>query len=135
MATRADPDDVRAVIETKALDPAIQAVIGIANRLVTQYLAGKSCMTDELLKDIETWISAHYLSMKEQRISSDKMGDAQQSYRAPGVLQTGLESSFYGQQALLLDCSGTLVNLGKPKARFDLAFDLENKSTEGRDIS
>lgn len=94
---------VRAIFETeiKLLDP----FINTANVLVTELL-GNEGMTEERLKQIETYLSAHFASLRDPRFQSETVDGV--SYTSQGQTGKGLESTFYGQTAMLLDSSGKL---------------------------
>jgi hypothetical protein len=40
------------------------------------------------------------------------MGEGDESYKTPGDKDLGFKATLYGQQALLLDTSGTLATIG-----------------------
>ena len=106
------PDDVRDVIKTDYTDAQIQALIDIADRLVNKYLATAPCHTEESLQDVTLYVAAHFLSVRQNTKSSEKIEETQESQRAPGVQLMRFNSSYWGQTAIILDCSGKLARLG-----------------------
>ena len=115
----ATPADVKLIMHVGSLaDTQIQAHIDIAHQWVLQIEGTHTCLTDALVSQIEIMLSAHSVDSHANRVASRKIGDATDTYRKPGVLQTGFESTWYGQQALSLDCSGNLANLGLAKVTF-----------------
>lgn len=111
-------DDVKLIIDTSLTDAQITVFLAMATTLVTDKLADKTCLSDDAKDQIETLLAAHFLSMRDQRVASEKVGDASFTYQG----QTGmfLKSTFYGQQAIALDCSGTLEGLGKVKMEWEV---------------
>ena len=105
--------EVKLIIETDLPDATVDAFIDSATKLVDQYIADATCHGTDSLKQVELWLSAHLLSIRDKALSSEKLGDAQDTQRAPGVLLKGLDSSFWGQMARAFDCSGTLADSGK----------------------
>jgi len=80
-----------------------------ASLFVTTYLAG-SGLPEAHLAEIERWWAAHLVSIREPRTTRKRLGDTEVAYQT-GVLGTGLQSTFYGQTALQLDSSGTLLTM------------------------
>lgn len=113
MTTRTDVTTVKLIIATTLSDAQITAFIGTANLVVTSNLADKG-LSDATLTDIETWLSAHLLSMRDQRVIGRSIGDV--SFQYQGQTGLGLDATIYGQQVKLLDSSGTLASLGKRRA-------------------
>lgn len=111
MADRVTQAEVLAIIDTDTAD--ISAFITAANLLVTAKLADED-LGDDLLKEIERWLSAHFVCALDPRSKAEKIGDASVTYENASTGE-GLKSTRYGQQVLLLDTSGTLAQLGKKK--------------------
>ena len=114
MSCRVTKHDVSAIIE---VDPTIDLnpFIRIASSLVTQVSENdeESKLSETLLKEIEVLLAAHFYTHRDQQYSSKKTADASASFQ--GQTGMGLDSSFYGQSAKLLDTTGFLDNLGKGK--------------------
>lgn len=111
-------DEVKEIIDTSLTDDQITAFINMAATLVTDKLSTQTCLSTEMKKEIEKLLSAHFLSIRERRVKSEKIGDASVTY--DGTTGAGLNSTLYGQQAIILDCSNTLVNLGKINMEFEV---------------
>lgn len=108
--SRATPEDVKAVID---FDPSIedlQPFIDAANELVTEVCAVAGVSTNRL-KIIETWLSAHFIAIRDPRYTSRSLGDASHAFQSQVGLNLGLTP--YGQQAMLLDTKGGLAWLDK----------------------
>lgn len=60
---------------------------------------------------IETWLAAHFYSVMDQRVQQTSEGDASDTYQ--GKTDMYLESTQYGQSAIMFDVSGCLAKLNK----------------------
>jgi len=78
-----------------------------ANRLVTKF-----CSTDDYseteLTEIETWLAAHFCSVKQKIANSEKVDVLSEKFE--GQTGMGLQSSLYGQTAMALDWAGGLAS-------------------------
>ena len=115
----ATPADVRLILETDLTDPELDAFIAAAASIITSSgMDDADCHTDASITQVHIWLSAHLAYVRAGAISSETIGDSQESQRNPGVLLTGLESTYYGQTARNLDCSGILATTGKEAVIF-----------------
>jgi hypothetical protein len=96
------------IIDTTLSD--IDTFITTANLFVTATLSDKG-LSDTILEEIERYITAHFLSVKDQRVQAEKIDVLSFTYQ--GKTGTGLEATLYGQTAILLDTSGTLADIAK----------------------
>ena len=123
MTVRVSADAVREIIDVDSslsLTPFIEA----ATLTVDEHLSDES-LSDDLLKEIERWLAAHFVAIREQRVKSEKVGDAAATYH--GQSGKGLEFTPYGQQAVLLDPTGKLASIGKrPAQLYALDLDLDD---------
>ena len=104
-------DEVKLMIETSLTDDQITRFMTMARNYMAANLDSQTCLTDEIKDEIERLLSAHFISMRDQRVTSEKVGDASATYQ--GSFGMGFNSTLYGQQAIILDCSNTLVNSSK----------------------
>lgn len=113
------PADVRVIITTALTDPQIEALIGDAALIaeacpmVASYAANRQAA-------IVKWLTAHLISQQSGKagaLTQKALGDASESY-ASGAMGMNLQASRYGQQALALDPSGCLAQLGMRRASF-----------------
>ena len=114
MAVRTTIQLVKDIMPTALEDPEITAIITQANEMVTRTLSGEG-MEAGLLKDIETWLTAHIIAIgKERQVASEKVGDIWLTYNKnpSGFFQ----STTYGQMVLILDTSGKFQTSNKQKA-------------------
>lgn len=110
MATRVTPAEVKDIIDTDLTDLRIQAMIDGANQIITKVL-GSAGLAEELLKEIERWLSAHYIAATfERQAIHEVAGPAEQKFS--DVFKAGLDSTTYGQTAKGLDPTGALADMG-----------------------
>ncbi len=114
---RTTKDLIGGVIE---LDPAIVPddaamlpFIAVANGLVTELCTGTPGPTpaydDTRLELIERWLSAHFYTNRDPRLTNEKAGSVGGSYQSATDL--GFDTSHYGQMAMRLDTNGALAKL------------------------
>lgn len=120
MATRVTATEVKVIIQTSLDDSNVEEFINLANLIVTEDLASLG-MSDGRLTEIEKWLSAHFVSMREKGArEKEKVGQSSSEYK--GTLGQNLAFTRYGQQAMIIDSSGTLAKMSTVKqasARFD----------------
>ncbi len=108
--------DVRGVIATGLEDSEIQILIDLANRQVTSTLSSAG-FTDAVLKDIETWLAAHFIAItKERQTEEERVDDIWVLHQ--GKFGKGLQGTTFGQMVLMLDTSGSFATTGKQKMKF-----------------
>ena len=106
---RTTTTEVKAILDTDLTD--LDAFILPAGQLVDRVAAADSSLAAAILEEIECWLAAHFASMRDPRASKSTIGPTSFTYE--GKTGMGLEFTRYGQMALLLDSTGTLVKLGK----------------------
>jgi hypothetical protein len=117
---RVTDEEVKEIIST-SLDTT--AFITAANLIVSEFL-DSSGLTDAHLKEIERWLAAHLVAIRDPKVLSEAIGDAQATYEV-GILGRGLNFTSYGQQVLILDTTGKLASVGKREAKIEtIQFDL-----------
>jgi len=132
MALRTTDNDVRDLFPDRAEDVTgeLTAFITPASLIVDEIEAtADTRLNDDLLKEIERWLAAHFLSILQQPKSQEKIGDAQAVYQ--GTTGMGLEFTFYGQQARMLDPTGHLA--ARDKKKTPLVFMAMGTSWDGDD--
>jgi hypothetical protein len=119
MANRVSDCEVKEVFTTTL--NTLPYIIAAHSVIAQNGLAAYPCHDEASLKEVERWLAAHFAATSDQSYSlqKEKMGDSEDTYfdRSKGE---GLKGSSFGQQAILLDCSGVLAILGKRKARFEV---------------
>ena len=108
---RVSEAEVKQIIETSLSDPIVLAFINTANRLVTKHLEGEDCHDADSLKDVELYLSAHFVALRQRKKTGQKIDDASDSYA--GSFGRGLDFTQYGQTTKQFDCSGVLESLGQ----------------------
>lgn len=118
--SRATIADVRAILpaHTQLTDAQIQAAIDAATCVVDQ--AAASCashLTDECLRQVEIYLSAHFASVTENTLSTstEKDGCADSSVTYGFVFGEGVKGTPFGQMANTLS-GGCIAELDKPRA-------------------
>lgn len=98
---------VEGVIEIDS-DINLDPFIAVANALVTE-IAPDSGHTEERLILIETWLAAHFYTVRDPRPVSERAGSVSVTHQSAVAL--GLNTSHYGQTAMTLDTTGRLKAL------------------------
>ena len=121
---RVSVDDVRDVFDTTLTDEQLHAFINMASRLVDANLVGEG-LSDEILFDIELLLAAHFSALRDPRMQSENIA-GEWSFKTQGETKMQLDATFYGQQAKLLDTTGTLDRIGAnlKKARLTVLEDV-----------
>jgi hypothetical protein len=112
------PAMVREIINTDLTDEEIEVFIASAIVMFSQYL-GSSVIPNGLQVEILKYLAAHFLSMREDStrttLVEEKIGDASRKLEATESFSGsgGLNSTRWGQTAVMLDPTRILANLGK----------------------
>jgi hypothetical protein len=102
--------EVKDIIDTTLADSIIDSYIAGAVSMLDAAYAGKT-VSVELRKEVERWVTAHLIaSTREQQLTEAKAGSASAKFQ--GKTGVDLQSTFYGQNAKILDTTGTLAGLG-----------------------
>lgn len=102
---------VKGVIEVDSDSvPDLDPFILVANELVTE-ICEPSGYTATRLEAIERWLAAHFYAVRDMRRSTETAGSVSESYQYK--LGLHLNSTMYGQQAMMLDTAGGLASLNK----------------------
>jgi hypothetical protein len=96
---------------TTDLTPFIQTANGMADRVAACAAAKGKALTPQELQSIEGWLAAHFYAQMDQLYKSKSTGGASASFQ--GETGKGLESTLYGQSALMADYSGCLTVISK----------------------
>ena len=105
---------VKAIIDTGLEDNEITPLIALANRQITNTLGGTTLASD-VLTDIETWLTAHYIAIgKERQTEEERVQDLWVVHQ--GKFGEALRSTTFGQMVITLDTTGLMENATKQKA-------------------
>lgn len=88
--------------------------IAAANTLVTRCCTGDNVdedYTDDELTQIETWLAAHFYTVRDMRAEAEKAGSVSQKLQSK--VDLGFSTSHYGQMAMALDYQGGLSALNQ----------------------
>jgi hypothetical protein len=91
-------------------DPA--SAIGVATEIVTDFVAiADTTLSAAKLTNIELYLASHffYLSVRGGPLAAEELGDAKERYH--NIYSAGLKATVFGQQAMMLDPSGTLAKM------------------------
>ena len=109
--------EVKEIISTSLTD--LTAFITAADLIVTEDLNDKG-LSVARLKEIERWLAAHLVAINEDRARKSGEGIGRSNVQFGGQYGLGLNHTRYGQQAIILDTSGTLAaKITGKKAIFD----------------
>ncbi len=123
MGFRITPGEVQAIIDTDVseFEPFIQA----AENVVTAIVVPAGSLSDIELKEIERWLAAHFVAIKDQDAGMIReLQVGQTIHRYGSQLGKGLEATWYGQQALALDSTLALSTVGQKQAEFRVVTDI-----------
>ncbi len=113
MAYRVTTEEVLTIIDTSLTD--VDAFIAAANVTITGMCG--SDYDNDVLKELERWLAAHLVSIRDPSKSAFTEQNADgpsQKYQLTSRNPVGLATTRYGQQVLILDYLGKLANLGLP---------------------
>lgn len=110
MALRTDETAVRSIIDNSEgieLVPFIRTASLLVDKVDSHDTAGTLSVAD--LREIETWLAAHFYAHRDQLLTSKSTEGASGSFQG----QTGMyfSSTQYGQTAMLLDTTMYLAGL------------------------
>jgi hypothetical protein len=114
---RVNVNDVAAIIATELTDEQIQAFITTAHQIVVDRVQGQG-LSEDTMTQIEQYLAAHFVSLRDPRVEMEKIGGEYQARYQIGDLGEGLASTVYGQTALALDSTGTLIQSSNRRAGF-----------------
>lgn len=129
---RTNNSDLQDIFDTDLSTTALDAWIEIANEIVDDIAAADSSIDSTRLTKIEKLLAAHFAAAQDPRLAEYRVGDAQGTYQ--GEYGMAINGTVYGQQALMLDPTGVLGRVGKPKAGLTVPnarqIDTEASSTD-----
>lgn len=106
-------------VQTVAGVPAsydVSIFLSSATTLVNDALADKGLSSDAL-EVILLYLAAHLTSLSYERggLRRVKIGESDESYRVPGDKDIGFAATRFGQQAMMMDTTGTLAGMSANK--------------------
>ena len=109
---RATETEVKQIIQTSLTLEEVTPFLRTANVVVTDTLSSEGYGTDTM-KQIELWLAAHFLAIRDPRRARRKIGGGDDTYQ--GKTGFGLNHTSYGQQVMLLDHHGVLAAIASSK--------------------
>ncbi len=114
MAIRVTEQEVLDIMDSGVDLSSIQitAMITAHSSVIDTIFADDAVVDDALLKELERWLSAHYIASTLVRMAAkEKVGQAEVTYI--GKWGEMLKSTPYGQVLLTIDTTGKLAKIGK----------------------
>ena len=99
--------DVLDLIDTDLEEREVTPFLRTANVVVTDAVGDDADYSSDLLEQLELWLAAHFVAIRDPRVVSETIGDAKATYHGKSGL--GLDHTPYGQQLRVIDTKGTLV--------------------------
>lgn len=114
-------DVIKEIIDTDLTDAQVNHMINLAYYAALP-LTGKlgGCGGGDAQCEIIVVLAAHFITMRERQAKSESIA-GEWSITYLGKEGLGLEASLYGQQAIAMDCSGTLAKAGLKGVLFKVA--------------
>ncbi len=110
ITSRITDADVRAIIQLPSRMTDLEAFrITAASLVQTSGVEDCDALGEDNLKEIERWLAAHFAAIDGQRVTKEKLGDADVTYQHKEDLR--LHLTHYGQMAMTLDVCGYLRRL------------------------
>lgn len=116
-------EEVREIFDTTLGPDKLTACITAATNLVDHITAADAtpAMSTAELKEVERWLAAHFGCIQDPISLRSKIGDSD-AWHFPAAVTTAwgknLNLTPYGQQAVAMDRTGFLANLGLMKGKF-----------------
>jgi hypothetical protein len=120
VAARTTPEAVKEILlrhYDTVNEPSLQAFIDSAASLVDYVVSqdADSILSKETQELTERWLAAHGYAHADQLYSQKQTGRASSTFQ--GKTGMHLQSTQYGQMAMMLDVTGTLVRLNNDAAK------------------
>lgn len=124
MAWRTNEDDVRGIVNNDpniAILPFIKAADVLVDYVSSQ--DSNSLLNANALEQIELWLAAHFYAIRDPQPAEGMVGGRDGASAVfQGKTDMRLESTQWGQQAMLLDLTGTLAQLQRTKRRVSMSW-------------
>lgn len=106
MAFRATETEVKEIIDTNLMEEQVSPFLKVANQMVTDLVSDVGYASGTL-REIERWLAAHFVAVRDPRVAKEKIGDAQADYH--GKSDMALNFTPYGQQVMVLEYKGKIA--------------------------
>jgi len=119
MSQRVTEAEVKQIIDTALSDQEVTIYLCSASSLIDSLLTGLGYSTKELA-NIELWLAAHFISVRDPAVKNETIGAANVSYHGNIIAGTGLMFTPYGQQVLLFEYKGKFASLQGSKGEAEM---------------
>jgi len=127
--SRTNDDAIRDIIDVDTDKPLVSmsAFIRAAATLVDKISSNDSAslLSAPDLREIETWLAAHFYAHKDMQYSSSKAGEAFSSFQTGARERGPLNMTMWGKTAMILDVTGYLSVLNQDAIRGKSKITLE----------
>lgn len=110
-------DEVKRIIDTDLTEEAINPFLNAADVLATDLLSDEG-YGEDLLREIVKWLAAHFVAIRDPRVSREQIGQAVATYHGKSGFR--LDHTPYGQQVMLLDHHGVFAGVSSTKVTASL---------------
>jgi hypothetical protein len=114
MAFRTTEQGVLDIMDNDLTTAQVTPYLTSSNIFVTETLLSVG-LSDEILAEIEKWLTAHMIALTKDRISKEE-GAGGAYIKWAGIWEKGFNATPYGQMAMNLDSSNTLATIVKQKS-------------------
>lgn len=111
MPLRTSSDNVRDLLQDDNAD--VFTFILVANDIVDTYLIG-SGISDKMLGRIESFLACHFYLLSNPEVTREEYDKARFQY-VQGKVDEGFRATKWGQMAIALDSTGTLLGANKTR--------------------
>ena len=105
---------------------AVEGIIEVDSSIdLTPFIETASALVDDVaaasdlgavrLELVERWLAAHFYCMRDPRTTAEKAGPVGANFQS--AVDLNLATSHFGQQAMVLDTSGTLRNISRGRRK------------------
>lgn len=115
----ATAEDVAAVYETDRDATAIEPFLAVAAAFTDEHLAGKG-LSNTTLKEVQRYLAAHFLFVTDTGVHETLAIEDVRERFTKSEKNPGLFDSRWGRTAVMIDPSGTLSELARPKPTAEL---------------
>jgi hypothetical protein len=100
--------DITAIMDVDVTIADLSPFITAAAQITDEWCG---TLTDAQLKEVQRWLAAHLVAIRDMRPASEKAGSVSVNYQYK--LGMNFACTMYGQQAMMLDVSGGLARANK----------------------
>lgn len=114
---RVTDEDVKGIMEVDPLLKNLKPFRKAANLIIEAKFA-ETELSEEHLTEIECWLAAHFVAIRDMRAASENAGSAAGRVGIDYQYKVDLDlrSTMYGQAAITLDTSGVLKSMTDEKS-------------------